>query len=109
MRFKCKIRFNCQIHFISSYSVYSNNTVQHKYTVSSIQSIDGTLSGATIPGQSGPGSDGNEGVLSILQNFSTAGTSPSDCLVSYIRTLARGVLEVQSEYSTAPADWAIQS
>ena len=41
------------------------------------------LSGATTPGQSGPGSDGNEGVLHIPQSSSIAGTSPSDCLVSY--------------------------
>ena len=32
---------------------------------SSIQPIDRILSGATNPGQSGPGSDGNEGVLCI--------------------------------------------
>ena len=43
----------------------------------------GQLSGATTPGQSGPGSDGNEGVLHIPQSSSTAGTLPSDCLVSY--------------------------
>ena len=43
----------------------------------------GPLSGATTPGQSGPGSDGNEGVLRIPQSSSIAGTSPSDCLVSY--------------------------
>ena len=42
-----------------------------------------TLSGATTLGQSGPGSNGNEGVLRIPQISSTAGTSPSDCLVSY--------------------------
>ena len=41
------------------------------------------LSGATIPGQSGPGSNGNEGVLRIPQNLSITGTLPSDCLVSY--------------------------
>ncbi len=29
------------------------------------------------------GSDGNEGVLRIPQSSSIAGTSPSDCLVSY--------------------------
>ena len=40
--------------------------------------IDRTLSGATTPGQSGPGSDGNEGVLRIPQSSSTAGTSPAD-------------------------------
>ena len=43
----------------------------------------GPLSGATTPGQSGPGSDGNEVVLRIPQRSSIAGTSPSDCLVSY--------------------------
>ena len=43
----------------------------------------GPLSGATTPDLSGPGSDGNEGVLRIPQSSSTAGTSPSDCLVSY--------------------------
>ena len=32
---------------------------------------------------SGPGSDGNEGVLRIPQCSSITGASPSDCLVSY--------------------------
>ena len=36
---------------------------------SSIYPIDKILSGATTPGQSGPGSDGNE-VLHILQSSS---------------------------------------
>ena len=47
--------------------------------------------------QSWPGSNGNEGVRRIPQSFSITGTSPSDCLVSYI----------QDTHSTAPADWAI--
>ena len=62
-----------------------------------------------MPGQSGPGSDGNEGVLRIPQSSSTAGTSPSDCLVSYPGHFLVGSYpsaEVQSVYSTAPADWA---
>ena len=50
---------------------------------SSIWTIDRTLSGTTTPGQSGPGIDGNEGVLHIPQNSSIAGTSSSDCLVTY--------------------------
>ena len=41
------------------------------------------ISGATIPGQSGPGSDGNKGVLRIPQSSRIAGTSPSENLVSY--------------------------
>ena len=36
------------------------------------------------PGQSGPGSNSNEGVLRIPQSPSITGTSPSDCLVSYL-------------------------
>ena len=63
-----------------------------------------TLSGATIPSQSGPGGNGNEGVLHIPQNSSITGTSPSNCLVSYPGHSLEGVL--QSVYSTAPADWA---
>ena len=45
--------------------------------------IDKTLSGAPTPGQSGPGSNGNKGVLHILQSFSITEASPSNCLVSY--------------------------
>ena len=71
----------------------------------------GPLSGAPTPGQSGLGSDGNEGVLRIPQSSSIAGTSPSDCLVSYPGHLLGGGVsytsaEKQSVYSTAPADWA---
>ena len=42
-----------------------------------------TLLGAPTSDQSGPGSDGNEGVLHIPQSSSITGTSLSDCLVSY--------------------------
>ena len=69
------------------------------------------LSGATTPAQSGPGSDGNEGVLRIPQSSSITATSRSDCLVSYPgHSLGGGSYpsaEVQSVYSTAPADWAM--
>ena len=50
---------------------------------SSIWLIDRALSGATIPGQIGFGSNGNEEVLRIPQSSSITGNSPSDCLVSY--------------------------
>ena len=73
--------------------------------------MDRALSGATTLGQSEPGSDGNEGVLRIPQSSSTAGNSPPDCLVSLPGHSLEGVLphsaEVQSVYSTAPADWTI--
>ena len=67
----------------------------------------GPLSGATTPGQSGPGSNDYEGVLRIPQSLCTAGTSPSDCLVSHPGHSLGGSYpsaEKQSVYSTAPAD-----
>ena len=68
------------------------------------------ISGATIPGQSGPGSNSNEGDLHILQRPSITRTTPSDSVVSYPGHSLVGSYhsaEVQSVYSTAPADWAI--
>ena len=50
---------------------------------SSIWPIERTLSGATTPGQSWPGSDGKEGVLHFPQSSSITGTSPSDYLAWY--------------------------
>ena len=52
------------------------------YIVYYIWPIDRTLSGAISPRQSGPGSNGNGGLLHIL-HISKARTSPSDCLVLY--------------------------
>ena len=49
---------------------------------SSIQPTYRALSGFTIPGQSGPGSNGNEGVLPVLQSLNITGTSPSDSFES---------------------------
>ena len=45
--------------------------------------MDRTLSGATTPGESRPGSDGNEVIVCISQSCSITGILPSDCLVSY--------------------------
>ena len=50
---------------------------------SSIKPIDRALSGATIPGQSRPGSNGHKWVLCIPQSFNITEASPSNCLVSY--------------------------
>ena len=55
----------------------------------------GPLSGATTPDQSGPGSDGNEGVLHIPQSSIINGASLSDCLVAYRHSLEE-VLPVYS-------------
>ena len=67
---------------------------------------------ATIPGQNGPGSNDNEGVLHIPTTSSITGTSPLDCIVSYSRhSLGTDTppTEVQLVYSTGLADWAIVS
>ena len=54
------------------------------------------LSGATILGQSGPGTNGNKGVLRIPQSSSIIGTSSSDCLVSYTgHSLGKGLTTLQ--------------
>ena len=70
---------------------------------------DRALSGVITPDQSGAGSDGNEGVLCILQNSSVTGASPSNCLVAYQgHSLEEpySFAEMQSVYSAAPAGWA---
>ena len=59
-----------------------------KWLSSSIQPRDETLTGTTALGQSGPGSNGNEGVLYIPQSLRTE-VSLSDGLVSS-RTLIKG-------------------
>ena len=83
------------------YHVICLHTVQ--MSNSSISPIDRTLSGATTPGQSGPGSNSNEGVLCIPQSSSITGVSLSDCLVSYPGHLLREsypFAEMQLVYST---------
>ena len=45
--------------------------------------MDKILLGATIPNQSGPGNDGNRGVLCIPQSSCITGAPTSDCLMSY--------------------------
>ena len=72
----------------------------------SIWPIARNLSGATIPSQSEPGSDGNKGVLTITQSSSISGASPSDCLMLYPgHSLWEGSYlsaKMQSVYSTVP-------
>ena len=51
---------------------------------SSIWPIYRTLSRATTPSFSEPGSYGNKWLLRISQSTSITGTSPSDCFVSYV-------------------------
>ena len=77
----------------------------------SIWPIDRIFSGATSPGQIGPGSDGNKWVLCIPQSFNITGASPSDCSVSYPGHFGGDSYPfsvMQSVYSTAPADWTMR-
>ena len=63
-----------------------------KSSNSSTWPIDGTLLGTTTPEQSGPRSNGNEGVLQIPQSSRTR-ASPSDAVESHIQdTFWREVL-----------------
>ena len=77
---------------------------------SSIWLIDRTLSGATTPGQSGPGSNTNEVVLHTPQNSLTV-ASPSYCQMSSSgHSLVGGGRsysseEMQSVYFAATDDW----
>ena len=58
-----------------------------------------TLSGATISGQSGPGSDANKEVCHIPQSSSISGASPSGCLVSYSEQSLGGGLTFLQRFS----------
>ena len=97
--FKAKI--NCK----EEYSKFSIST-----QFSSIWPIERTLSGATTPGQSGHGSDGNERILRIPQSSRITGASLWDCLVSLVGGCCWGwgsypSAERQSLYSADPANW----
>ena len=76
-------------------------TIQFSISIQfgSIWPIDRALSGATTPGQNGPGSDGNEGVLCIPQSSKIIGTSQSERLVSYLgHSFGYGVLPLNTVY-----------
>ena len=77
---------------------------------SSIWLIDRSLSGATTPGQSGPGSIGYEGVLHTPQKLQHYRSLTIRLFNVISRTLVGGVLplcwEMPSVYSTAPVNWA---
>ena len=74
---------------------------------SSIWLIDRTPSGVNTPGQSGPGSNGNQRVFHIPQSSNITEAAQSDCLVSYPGcSLGESYPSsvILSAYSTAPAD-----
>ena len=88
---------------------YNSHNLTSVIYLRTVWPIDKTLSGATTPGQSRPGNNGNGGVLHILQ-ISKAGASTSDGLMSYIGHSFGGKsyfsANMQLVHSTAPADWA---
>ena len=59
---------------------------------SNVKKLYLSLSDATIPGQSGTGSDSNKGIPQIPQSSSITGCSPSDCVASYQGHSLVGVL-----------------
>ena len=68
-----------------------------------------TLSNATTPSRSGPGSNSNKKVLHIPQSSSITGASSTDGLVSYPEHSSGksySSAEMQSVYSAASADLA---
>ena len=82
----------------------SKNSIKHQsfvYTQLNDQMLL-FLSGAITPGQSGPRSDSNEGVLHIPQSSSFTRALPSNGLVSY----SYSSVEQQLVYSTTPINWA---
>ena len=52
-------------------------TVNSNHSLILFNPLIGPLSGTTIPGQSRPGSDGNEGEIRNPQSFNITGASPS--------------------------------
>ena len=73
--------------------------------------IDETLTGTTISGLRGPGSNGHEGVIHILQS-SRCAAKPSDAFCCHMQdTCCRGDFTpsawMQSAYSNTPADWTL--
>ena len=87
--------FVCVCRLFNAKSILYIKTVLFQtiqFSIGTIWPIDMTLSGATALGHSGPGSNGNEGLLCIPQSFSITRNSPSDCLELYPGHTSVGVL-----------------
>ena len=84
----------------------------HNLNIKQFYLIDKTLSDASTTGQSGPRSNGSGGVLHIPHNSSITGASPSDFVVSspenlLVMEMSCSSVEMQSLYSTSPANWVL--
>ena len=118
----CRL-FHAKSIFIHINSSISNHLVWHKSRTvlfqtiqfskstvwmsnSFIPPIDRTLSGATTPGQSEPGSDGNQGVLCFPQSSTINRASSSHCLVSYPGySLGESYSSVEMQSVNSAAEW----
>ena len=108
---KCKYNLIVKNISISNYSVLRKTTPFGISMPLVLFNPYRALSSANTPDESGPRSDGNEGVLRIPLSSRITGTLPSDCLVSHAgHSLGVGsypTAEKQSMYRTAPADKAL--
>ena len=83
IQFSISTLFKCKYNLIVKTFLFLLFSLVNQFLIQTIQFIS-ALSGSSVPGLSGTGSNGNEVVLRISQNSSITETSPSDCLVSYL-------------------------
>ena len=86
MQFKCKYTLSetFLFHVIQFSQTVLIQTLQFSISMFNIKTVLFEIIQFSISTQFSSGCDGNEGVLRIPQNSSIIGTSPSDCLVSYL-------------------------
>ena len=105
IQLRINIHFQCQK---QSYFKHFSLAIVHRLLFQTVQfsisaefsyflPIGRTLSGTSTPDQSGPESDGNEGVFRIPQISSITGTTPSDFLMSYPGHSLRGYPSAQKQ------------
>ena len=77
------------LHAVIGFYIFLSNTKR------SIWSIDRTLTSTTIPGQSGPGSNGNEGIHHTPQITKTGSSQLDVVLLSYQHLFGSDRVEIQ--------------
>ena len=93
--------------YVNKQFYFLKNQLSIRTQFSSNWPIDRTESAATTLDQSGPGSNGNEGLLRSFQSSNNSEASQSDCLMSYPGHLlgkSHPSTEKQSVISTVPAN-----
>ena len=103
IQFRISTQFTSENSSISSKSFFCMNA-----QLNSIWPIERTVPCDTNLSPSAPGNNGNDRSFCILRISSITGTSPSDCLESYLGHSFGGgypSVEEQSVYFAALADW----